>query len=218
MKSPYFYSMKLLLSLLSFVIVSQYASAQRLDLFNSHGTEKTPYSKTCSFYDFLPEGNSADSTIDRQAYYFLYFELPFDVSEIGVRLISPVPSYSFAEAGDKVTDAFENNKKSTEYFNPWIALEKRVTTDSTGTELPFPIWQIFAKNDDSEELISQPSGSNSNSLVRVYFETYTSGIYRIRFKASQKRIAEGSYLVQIGTTPGVKRLKVSRTIKGLAEE
>lgn len=198
--------------------VSAESFSQRLDFFTSQtgnamitGSEdKVPYEETAGFFDYIPEGASADSVIDGQPVYFIYFKIPFEVHEIGIRLISPVPPYAFAEAGDEVTEAYETNKKSTGYFNPLITLESGIADDKDIRAGEIKSWEPLGKNDDSLELMAQPNGKRTNSLLRVYQGPYPAGIYRIKFSGVKNETTTGSYLMQLGTIPGIKRIKMSR--------
>jgi len=207
----------LLLAWVAIVLSPCKIYSQRLDFFTRHnsingnGVEKVPYDETCSFYDLLQDGQSPDSISNGQSFYYVYFRIPYEVIEIGARMMSPSPAYAFAGPGDIVTEAFESTKKRDNYFNPWMALEYGVLADSSGKG-PITSWQQLGKNDDNPELMAQPSGKQTNSLIRVFAGPYPAGIYRIKFKSGEKGIPVGSYLLQVGSEPGVKRLKMSRTL------
>lgn len=187
-------------------------TAQRLDLFTSLGSQGsitgdvTPYPAVSAIYDYISEAEQPDTVIEGQPWYFVYFQLPFEVNEIGVRMLVPVPDYVFAEAGNVVTEAFENNKQRTKYFNPFIVLEKRVQDTVDVTKF---YWEEVAKNDDSESVIAQPDGKFGNSLIQIT-GMFEAGTYRVKFRGENKKVVEGTYLMQFGFLPKVRRLNISR--------
>jgi len=202
--------------------------AQRLDLFTAESgkiwhngvAERVPYNQTTGYFDFIATDTQPDTMVDGKPSYFLYFLVPYDVTEIGIRFITPVPGYVYSETGDIVTESFESNKNNKDFFDPYIELEQWVdsTYDSTTHYIFIPHWQKIAKNDDSEEVISQPSGKRSNALLRVYSGPYPPGVYRMCFSAVKKSIMQGTYLVHLATIPGIKRMKVGRTLNELKTE
>lgn len=223
--SSYIHFMKVIYSLVLtvFILFPGMGLSQRLDPFTSHtdqnsdkgAAERIPYTATTGFYDFISDGQLPDSVVNGQPYYYVYFRIPLEVTEIGVRMISPVPSYVYPDAGDVVTDTYESNKKSAAYFNPFLFLEQGVPGNATNLSFQMDKWELLEKNDDHSELMAQPSGKNTNSLLRVFAGPYPPGIYRIKFRASEKNVPQGSYLIQFGCIPGVKRMKISRTAEGL---
>lgn len=208
------------------ILITSISNAQRLDLFTSETdkiwnkgvAERVPYKGTTGYYDYMPMDAVPDTIVDGKPSYFLYFNIPYEVNEIGVRFITPVPSYAFAVAGDVVTETFESNKNDKSYFDPYMQLEqwRDHTTDTAAQFIPH--WQVLRKNDDSDEVIAQPSGKFTNALLRVYAGMYPPGIYRLCFFAVKKSIMQGTYLVHVGTVPGVKRMKMGRSIKALETE
>lgn len=224
----YIYDMRLRFVplLLLMINVLSSSNAQRLDLFTSETdkiwnkgvAERVPYKETTGYFDYVGTDTKADTIVDGKPYYFLYFKVPYDVNEIGVRFITPVPTYAFGEPGDFETESYLSNKNDNSYFDPYVILES--WEDST-TDTPsqfFPHWQVLGKNDDSDEVLAQPSGKRNNALLRVYADTYPFGIYRVRFAAAKKSEMHGTYLVHLATIPGIKRMKAGRTLKELEIE
>ncbi len=206
--------LKFLISIIILLSNAAPAFTQRLELFTSasgnsslNGVDKVPYPSVSALFDFIEENAVPDTLIDKQPWYYVYFKVPYEVTEIGIRMISPVPSYYFAEAGNIVTAAFEANAKTTKYFNPWIAIEKKVQ-DTTDTSKY--IWEMLGKNDDSEVVIAQPDNRKTNSLIQLTGGPYSPGIYRVKLRGENYKLCFGSYLMQFGFLPEVKRLQISR--------
>ncbi len=205
---------KFLTTFLIIYSITNPAYTQRLELFTSasgigsmNGLDKVPYPYVSALFDFIEENASPDTLIDNQPCYYVYFKVPYEVTEIGVRMISPVPSYYFAEAGNIVTTNFEAKPKSTKYFNPWIAVEKKVQDSLDVTKY---IWEMLGKNEDSEEVIAQPDNRKTNSLIQLTGGPYAPGIYRVKFRGEINKLCHGSYLMQFGFLPEVKRVQISR--------
>src|SRR5689334_5565855 len=114
------------------LFIAENSFCQRLDPFTSESgkvafkgkMERVPYEHTAGYYDFLPPEQDPDTVIDGMPFHFLYFRIPVEVTEIGVRMISPVPDNTFGGVGDFVTPSYESNKKSKVFFDPWITIEQ----------------------------------------------------------------------------------------------
>ncbi len=206
--------MKVHLTIYFLLLFPSLAYPQRLELFTSHSgqivtnglSERVPYGETTGYFDFLPGDQDPDSMLIRQPTYFVYFKLPYEVTELGIRFISPVPPYAFAEAGDIVTELYELNKNSKLYFNPSIAVEQFIPASDT---LP-ATWEELGRNEDSGEVMQQPNGKATNALLRLYSHPFPMALYRVRITSGDKTIPQGSFLMQIGTLPGLKRMTLSR--------
>lgn len=217
----------ILLSSCAVLLFTENVSAQRLDPFLSETgklqgrgeqMESLAYPHVAGYYDYLDADQLADTVIAGNPYHFLYFRIPFDVSEIGIRMFSPVPANVFADVGDFETPAFESNRKNNLFFDPSIVLEQWQVLPDDSTGKTRSGWKAIGKNDNSTELLSQPSGKFNNALLRIHSGPYPSGIYRLRFADLKNKVPEGTFLLQFGTIPGIKRLKVRETQAGLDVE
>ena len=194
------------------------AFGQRLNLFTSatgmpENGDVIPYDHVAGYFDAILNDQPADSTDGKHNFYFLYFYVPVEVNEIGIRLISPVPAYASPQPGDFETDAYESRKKQETYFNPGFVLEQRIVMNVESKEEI--TWVPIGKNNDSDELLAQPNGKHTNALLRVHDTVYPAGIYRVRFFSEMDKDISASYLIQAGTVPAIKRMKLSRSLSGL---
>ncbi|CAN5432945.1 hypothetical protein BH11BAC2_BH11BAC2_00060 [soil metagenome] len=209
------------------VLISSSGMAQRLELFTSESgkivnegkVQRIPYPRTTGFYDYISTTEKADEVFDSHQYFFIYFIVPIDVEEIGMRLISPVPNYVFADAGDVETDAFlQNTSRRDTFFDPWIGLDRADVPYEEGTfnaGVKVERWIKLGFSEDSHETIAQPTGKFTNPVLRISGKTFPAGLYRARISCLKKGNPIGSYVLQLGLIPGIKGIKMSRTQAGL---
>ncbi len=209
------------------VCCSKAALSQRLDLFGAengkylrNGVERRiAYAGIISWFDYAEKDSISNDSLNGQPVHFLYFYLPDSTSELGIRLISPVPEKVFPEGGDFATEIFWKNKNKKEsYFDPEIILQQAIginfPLDSSLKENEI-VWIDLGKNDNSEELIPQPNGLRNNSLVRVLKSNSLKldrGLYRIAFKSAKNKAIQGSYIIQIGALVPLKGMKIFTTL------
>ena len=213
-------------TLLAFLIVPCTLSfGQKLGKFNSESISKSiagkkiklPYLDMNSYFGYVVPGEAPDEIRDGKGYYYLYIWIPLAIPEIGVRMVSPVPSKIKPSKKDFVAAAFNDNKNERKkYFDTWISLEKAsnvISAEQAVKNFDSLSWNRIQYNDDSSELPAQPSGRKYNSLLRKVSDinnpsnALTLGLYRIGFTTYKRGQVEGSFLAQIGTAikiPGVK--------------
>lgn len=203
--------------------VGMMAQAQKLDKFGADMGSKSvmgkeirvPYTDLVSYYGFVKPGATPDETRDGKKYYYLYLWIPLAAPEIGIRMISPIPSgMKPAETDFTGPDYQANASDATSYFDTWITLERAdgITSAENIAKGRSAKWSSYGTNDDTSELHAQPSGSKYNSLMRITSETsnptkaLVAGLYRIGFTTYKTGEVQGGFLAQVGAPvklPGV---------------
>jgi len=179
-------------------------------------TIKLPYLDKNSYYGYIDSEKSPDEVRVGKSYYYLYVWIPIAVPEIGIRMVSPIPSKMNQKNKDFVSETFKSNSSErVKFFDTWISLEKAsnvISKESAVNNFETHEWNQISYNDDSSELPKQPSGNKYNSLLRKISDindplnSLTVGLYRIGFTTYKRGKVEGSFIAQIGTTikiPGV---------------
>jgi hypothetical protein len=197
--------------------------AQRLSPFESvtlnmqqnQEERQIPYEKTVSFFGYISDSCHADSDAyeDKPVYYH-YFFCPAMLSELGIRLISPVPELFFADRGDIESEEFisKNQSEKATWFDAAIRLEKIDinTTDQSESG------KIIAINYKSKDVPGLPNGKSENPLIRIINDTVSEGFYRIAvINEISEQTRTGSYVIQIGTVPGMRGIRISRILKDI---
>lgn len=214
-------------------------NAQKLDKFGAEAGKKSvmgkeiriPYTDMISYYGYVKPGSAPDETRDGKKYYYLYIWIPAAVTEMGVRMVSPVPEkMATPEKGDIVSADYTANVSDTKnYFDTWISLERAegVTSTADLDKGKTAKWNRYDQNDDSGEMPAQPSGSKYNSLMRITSEVsnplkaLVTGLYRIGFTTYKVGEVQGGFLAQVGTPvklPGVKIAKSIDELKAAVNE
>ncbi|MFH0866919.1 MAG: LipL32 family surface lipoprotein [Bacteroidota bacterium] len=218
--------------LLSFIYAE--AQTQRLNVFGAElgKTERNgqdlryPYSDSKCYFGFIDSTWKVSDTAAGKNFYYLYFFLPQETEEIGIRLMSPVSPVIFPDKGDVVEkEYYEYRKTNGNWFDPWIALERQVSiNDSTEKDSFKNEWIMLGGNDDNDELFAQPSGKNNNALFRIVSDTLQpykkleAGLYRIVITSMKDEKFEGSFIVQIGAAIKLNGLKISRTLSEISAQ
>jgi hypothetical protein len=203
--------------LLSILIsVGSQGNAQRLDRFG--GVNRISYNSIGTFFSYADSSSRPDEVVSDTGYYYMYFWLSDSVREIGTRIFSPVPEVIMPDRGDQVSENYYGNEKDkSTYFDPWIALERAeeiTAREKIPTDIKTIHWTLLGFNDDSPELFPQPTGNRYNALLRVKKHPemsstpLTAGLYRVRFTGYKKTKVKGGFLIQVGTTEQVSRLKL----------
>ena len=124
-----------------------------------------------------------------------------------------------------IADGYEDNKKSKDYFDTYITLERSSVFTKNGIAgSANATWTTLERNDDSSEMPKQPSGSSYNSLLRYKskvgdpLKALTKGLYRIGFTTYKKGEVNGTFLAQIGSPVKLPGVVMSNTIEGLLEQ
>lgn len=215
--------------------VSTTAVAQKLPKFGADMGMKTamgkevrvPYTDLTSYYGYVQADATPDEERDGKKFYYLYLWVPVAAPELGIRMLSPIPSGMEAGEGDFTGADYEANKGDDKnFFDTWITLEKAVgVTSLDGIPASSKAeWTTFGKNDDSSELPEQPSGNKYNSQLRVTSEVgdplkaLTMGLYRIGFTTYKKGEVQGSFLAQVGAPVKLPGSAIAATLEGLMEQ
>lgn len=212
--------------LLLFFLMFMQVYAQRLSVFGAELGKKErngldlryPYSDTKCYFGFIDSTWEVSDSAAGKHFYYLYFNLPQKSAEMGIRMMSPVSPVIFPDKGDVVQgEYFEYRKLNNDWFDPWIALERRICyNDSLNEDSVKYDWIMLGSNDDNEEIFAQPSGKKNNSLIRIISDTLQAykeleaGIYRIAITSIKEENFNGSFLVQIGAAIKLNGLKISR--------
>ena len=190
-------------------------------------TIKLPYLDMNSYYGYIDSEKSPDEVRGGKSYYYLYVWIPLAVPEIGIRMVSPIPSKMKPKSKDFASETFKSNSSErVKYFDTWISLEKAsnvVSKESAVNNFETHEWNQISYNDDSSELPKQPSGNSYNSLLRKISDvndplnSLTVGLYRIGFTTYKKGKVEGSFIAQIGATIKIPGVMIVEDINKLME-
>jgi hypothetical protein len=212
------------------------ANAQKLEKFGMDAGKKAvmgkeirvPYTDLISYYGYVKPGAAPDETKNGKKMYYLYLWIPAVAPEIGIRMVSPVPTGM--KPDEKVdfigADYKANEADKTNYFDTWITLEKAkgITSTADIAKGKAAEWNAIESNDDSGELPAQPSGSKYNSLMRITSEAsnplkaLTVGLYRVGFTTYKVGEVQGSFLAQIGAPVKLPGVGLSNTLDGLSKQ
>lgn len=188
------------------------ASSGGLGSFASNtkrGPIAVPYTSVNSYYGFAQPGAAPDAVVEGRNTWFIYVWIPAVAPELGVRMISPVPSGASPKEGDFVSSLFDANKDSAAFFDTYITFERAngVIDPENIAGAASANWVRLESNDDSGEMPKNPNGSRYNSLLRVDDPTQLlRGLYRVGFTTYKRGAVEGTFLAQVGSPiaiPGV---------------
>lgn len=188
-------------------LICGFASAQRLEKFTAETPDplvpnrKVIYETTRGYFDYILEKDSV-------AYQVLYLWVPDTITELGVRVISPVNELTSPNRGDIASAGYElNHKDDSTYFDPVVTVEYApgiVSVKDYISKQSITRWRMLGSNDNSPELFQQPDGKKHNALLRLMTASKTQplklfpGLYRVKISASENGILKGSYLFQAG--------------------
>ncbi len=188
---------------------------------------RVPYTSMVSYYGYVKPGTAPDATVNEKKMYYLYIWIPVAAPEIGIRMISPIPSDMKAATTDYSSDVYTaNSTERTTYFDTWIALEKAdgiMKKEDISSKSGTAKWNIIDQNDDSSEMPKQPSGNAYNSLMRVTSEVsnplkaLTIGLYRIAFTTYKTGEVQGSFLAQVGAPVDIPGIVIAKDIESLVK-
>jgi len=220
--------MRALLILVSFLVFSNTAIAQKLKKFGSSiekriGPKKirVPYTDVISYLGYAEPG-SEDAILDNKKYTYLYVWIPVVAPEIGVRMVSP-------HNGSKVKDPimapnYSAHQDSKDFFDTYITIEKSNIVsleDCSEESIKNAMWTRLDYNDDTGEIYAQPDGRKYNSLLRYKSETgdplkaLSVGLYRIGFTTFKRGEVKGTFLAQIAAPVKMPGVIVTRDVKEL---
>ncbi len=222
------------LNLLTFVIAALIlgttfeAEAQKLGKFGSSiekklgpKTIRVPYTDVVSYLGYAAPGNE-DEVKDDKKFYYIYLWIPAVAPELGVRMMSPVGKTKIKNA--TMSEAYETNKGSKDYFDTYITLERSdiISKDKiSDAGVKSANWVTLDKNDDSSEMPKQPSGSSYNSLLRYKsqasdpLKALTAGLYRIGFTTYKTGEVNGTFLAEVAAPIKLPGVVLAKTIEEL---
>ena len=217
-----------LLILLIFA-ASSTVNAQKLKAFGSSIEKKVgpiskrvPYTDVVSYLGHAAPGTESEIK-DGKKFYYIYLWVPAVAPELGLRMMSPAGNTK--TKNPIIADGYEDNKKSKDYFDTYITLERSSVFTKDGIAgSANATWTTLERNDDSGEMPKQPSGSSYNSLLRYKskvgdpLKALTKGLYRIGFTTYKKGEVNGTFLAQIGSPVKLPGVVMSNTIEGLLEQ
>jgi hypothetical protein len=187
-----------------------------------------PYTSVVSYYGYVQPGAKPDAVVGDKNFYYLYLWIPAVAPEIGVRMLSPVPSDVTPEEGAFKAPTWDSAgaddaKNAKNYFDTYITFERHSTIltpeaveSGKGAVGDASQWITLESNDDTGELPAQPSGSNYNSLLRVTDATkLLRGLYRIGFTTYKRGEVKGTFVAQVGAPIELPGVVIDKTIDGL---
>ena len=207
MKSP-------ILPLLFLFLCSSLSNAQRLSLFGSETNKRVygeqvnrnPYDASLSYFECIDSVNAFVVNENGKEFYTLYFFIEDSLTELGIRVLSPVPELTSPNKGHLATEDFYNSKNKSKGFNSFLSISKAVGLEKRNELLQFkdePTWKLMGENDDSKEMENP-----ENSLIRIVNGKNNiflwPGLYRIQISTSNKKELIGSFLLQTGIIPTIQ--------------
>jgi len=189
---------------------------------------RVPYNTITSYYGYVKPGTAADEVRDGKKMYYLYIWIPVAAPEVGIRMISPIPSDMKAGTTDFASTVYtENNSERTTFFDTWIAFERAndiVKSEDISSKAGTTKWTMYEQNDDSSEMPKQPSGNSYNSLMRITSDlnnptkSLVVGLYRIAFTTYKTGDVQGSFLAQVGAPVDIPGIIIAPTIDELVKK
>lgn len=203
-------------------------NAQKLGKFGSSITKKVgpktiavPYTDVTTYLGYAAEGNEDEVKEDKK-FYYLYVWIPAVVTEVGVRMMSPVGEVKVKNAIE--SKEYTENKDSEAYFDTYITLERsdiKSKDDISAEMIANANWNTLAKNDDSKEMPKNPGGKGYNSLLRYKSEAgdplkaLTVGLYRIGFTTYKTGEVNGTFLAELASPIKLPGIVVAKTLEDL---
>jgi hypothetical protein len=169
-------------------------------------TNRNPYDTQGSYFEYIGDENTFLQTEKGKEIYTLYFFIEDTLTELGIRVLSPVPELTSPNKGHIATEDFLNCKNRSEGFNSFVSISIadhiHVIKELSGLATQ-PTWKVIGENDDSKEMENP-----ENSLIRIVNGKNNiflwPGLYRIQISAPDKKELIGSFLLQTGTIPAVQ--------------
>ncbi|MFN0190318.1 MAG: LipL32 family surface lipoprotein [Bacteroidia bacterium] len=203
-----------LLSFLFLLLYSSLCNAQRLAPFGSETNKReygerinrSPYDASVSYFECIDSVNSFVVKENEKAFYTLYFFIDDTLTELGIRVLSPLPELTSPNKGHFATENFYTSKNKSKGFNSFLSISKADGLEKRNELLNYkaePTWKLMGENDDSKEMENQ-----ENSLIRLINGKNNvflwPGLYRIQISTSEKKELIGSFLLQTGTIPAAQ--------------
>ena len=202
------------ISLLFLLLYSSLCCAQRLAPFGSETNKReygervnrNPYDASLSYFEYIDSVNAFVVNENGKEFYTLYFFIEDTLTELGIRVLSPLPELTSPNKGHLATEDFYNSKNKNKGFNSFLSISKADGLEKRNELLNYkaePTWKLIGENDDSKEM-----DNPENSLIRIVNGKNNiflwPGLYRIQISTSEKKDLIGSFLLQTGTIPAVQ--------------
>lgn len=200
---------------------TQLAEAQRLLPFTTRAGSNSsalikdaiPYPKVMSVFDAIPETSKPVYTKQ------YYMKLPGAVEELGIRFFAPAPPFYYPFPGDVVTQEFEGSQDAASRFLPNMKIEVAMFADSTTNYTGQPVynWIPVGETSSNSERHADPSGSENSAMIRLN-RSFENELIRITITDKTGNPVSGKILMQIGTYPGYKNIRIRNSIDALKAE
>lgn len=184
-------------------------------------TIRVPYAEVISYMDYAEPG-SEDEIKDDKKFYYIYIWIPKVVTELGVRMMSPVGDYEVE--GAITTDAYIKNKDSKDFFDTYITIEKSLIfkpENVTPEKVAGTKWFTLDTNDDSSEMPPLPNRKKYNSLIRYKSSlgdplgSLSVGLYRVGFTTYKTGEVKGTFLAEVASPVKLKGVAIAKTVEEL---
>jgi|GEM_PF-1926910 len=183
------------------------------------------YPDIANYFGYLAPDTSSRSAQAEPAKTYLYFWLRENVSELGIRVISPVPELVFPDKGDIASESYMiNEKDKADSFSPSFKLYKAkgISPATTYNAKPGEIeWSFIAENDKQKDEPWTQVNKKNYTLVRLQDQstdaskTDRSGFYKLVIFTTDTLSSTGSFLVQVGSTSDIKSIKIAEKPEGM---
>jgi hypothetical protein len=163
----------------------------------------TPYDYTQSYFEFIDAKNPFVREVNDSDNYVIYFFLDVSLSELGIRVLSPIPPLTTPNKGNIATDEYSmHSNELNKGFDAYIALF-RATGTHNRNDLNLAdenySWSSIAFNDNNYE-----NRDYKNPLLRLENASIPAGLYMLSIGSRELKKLRGSFLLQIGANPGVR--------------
>ena len=185
-------TMRQILIILSILFFYLNASGQRLERFAGKDASGKMYGypHIKNYFGYLDETMAPDSLSSEGRYFFLYFTTMDTVSDIGIRIVNPVPTMCMPDKGDVVANNYyEHEQEKSGRFKSKLALEY--------------------KKEGSWETVALSNGKDgSANTIRIHDNSHVviPGNYRISVFAPKEEKLIGGFLIQVGSFSNIKSL------------
>lgn len=194
-------SVILLLFLLPYI-----TAAQRLDRFAGVDASGkiTGYQHIKSYYGFIDSLQKPEINKEGLKCYFLYFTLYDTLSDLGIRILNPVPELAMPDKGDEVSEKYyEHEKDKSGAFNPHISLERQQISNEPGA-LQWERFNFIKEDKDKPDATSTVLRITDEKKTRLLPNTY-----RIVISTTSKQEISSGFLVQLGSMGIIKSVKLT---------
>lgn len=171
------------------------------------------YPATIRYFGYFPSGDDTLKILSTDSSLSVYFRLSGDVSELGLRVFSPVPGLVFPDRGDEVPDyyyLFEKDKGH--FFKPVLRLYK-AEPDPASPGHSVTAWKVITPPANSQERPTQTDGRNNQTVIRWYDKKNPSnkiiqeGLYKIELLQDDTLLQPGTFIIDVGCITEIQVLK-----------